>query len=98
MSKIFYHMENVIKQRLKLQQKKAKIITEEAKLKIIERKMRIRRLIELGGLIAKAKLDDLPTNSLFGALIALKNELTESPHIKDQWTKIGKDIFDNPDF
>ena len=61
-------MDNVIKQRLKLQQKKAKIITEEAKLKIIERKVRTRRLIELGGLIAKAKLDDLPTNSLFGAL------------------------------
>ncbi len=98
MSKIFYHMENVIKQRLKLQQKKAKIITEEAKIKIIERKMRTCRLIELGGLIAKAKLDDLPTNTLFGALIALKNELTESPHIKDQWTKIGRDIFDNPDF
>ncbi|WP_250310713.1 MULTISPECIES: conjugal transfer protein TraD [Rickettsieae] len=87
-------MENVIKQRLKLQQKKAKIITEEAKIKIIERKMRTRRLIELGGLIAKAKLDDLPTNSLFGALVSLKNELTEFPHIKDQWTKIGRNIFD----
>ncbi|KIJ88883.1 conjugal transfer protein TraD [Rickettsia asembonensis] len=79
---------------LKLQQKKAKIITEEAKLKIIERKVRTRRLIELGGLIAKANLDDLPTNSLFGVLIALKNELTKSTHIKDQWTKIGRDIFD----
>ncbi|WP_342272503.1 conjugal transfer protein TraD [Candidatus Tisiphia endosymbiont of Parasteatoda lunata] len=88
-------MDNLIKQRLKLQQQKAKIITEEAKLKIIERKVRTRRLIELGGLIAKAKLDDLPTNSLFGALVSLKNELTESPHIKNQWTKIGKDIFDN---
>jgi hypothetical protein len=87
-------MDNVIKQRLKLQQKKTKIITEEAKLKIIERKMRTRRLIELGGLIAKAKLDDLPTNSLFGALVSLKNELTESPHIKDQWTKIGRNIID----
>ncbi|WP_410520798.1 hypothetical protein [Candidatus Tisiphia endosymbiont of Dascillus cervinus] len=30
-------MDNVIKQRLKLQQKKAKIITKEAKLNIIER-------------------------------------------------------------
>ncbi|WP_341757892.1 conjugal transfer protein TraD [Candidatus Tisiphia endosymbiont of Ditula angustiorana] len=87
-------MDNVIKQRLKLQQKKAKIITEEAKLKIIERKVRTRRLIKLGGLIAKAKLDDLPTNSLFGALVSLKNDLTDSPHIKNQWTKIGKDIFD----
>lgn len=86
-------MDNVIKQRLKLQQKKAKIITEEAKLKIIERKVRTRRLIELGGLIAKAQLDDLPSNSLFGALVSLKNDLTDSPHVKIQWTKIGKDIF-----
>ncbi|XVN40662.1 MAG: conjugal transfer protein TraD [Rickettsia endosymbiont of Argas persicus] len=90
-------MDNVIKQKLKLQQKKAKIITEEAKLKIIERKVRTRRLIELGGLIAKAKLDDLPTNSLFRVLVSLKNDLTESPHIKNQWTKIGRDIFDNLD-
>ncbi|WP_375318642.1 conjugal transfer protein TraD [Candidatus Tisiphia endosymbiont of Oplodontha viridula] len=49
-------------------------------------------------MIAKAKLDDLPTNSVFSALVSLKNALTESPHIKYQWTKIGKDIFDNPDF
>ncbi|AFC69987.1 conjugal transfer TraD family protein [Rickettsia amblyommatis str. Darkwater] len=49
-------MDNVIKQRLKLQQQKAKMITEEAKLKIIERQVCTRRLIELGGLIAKAKL------------------------------------------
>ncbi|XVN42546.1 MAG: conjugal transfer protein TraD [Candidatus Rickettsia vulgarisii] len=90
-------MEHLIKQRLKLQQKEAKIITEEAKIKIIERKVRTRRLIELGGLIAKAKLDDLPTNSLFGALVSLKNELTEYPHVKDQWTKIGRNIFDNLD-
>lgn len=41
----------LIKQRLKLQQKKDKIITEEAKLKIIERKVRTHCLIELGGLI-----------------------------------------------
>lgn len=66
-------MENVIKQGLKLQQKKAKIITEEAKLKIKERKARTRRLIEMGGLIAKAKLDNLSSNSLFGALVSLKN-------------------------
>ncbi|KJV76484.1 conjugal transfer TraD family protein [Rickettsia hoogstraalii str. RCCE3] len=54
------YMDNVIKRRLKLEQKKAQIITEEARLKIQERKARTRRLIEIGGLVVKAKLDDLP--------------------------------------
>ncbi|WP_341790039.1 conjugal transfer protein TraD [Rickettsia endosymbiont of Polydrusus tereticollis] len=87
-------MDNVIKRRLKLEQKKAKIVTEEAKLKIQERKIRTRHLIEMGGLVVKAKLDCLPTNSLLGALVSLQNELTESPRIQDQWTQIGKNIFD----
>ncbi|WP_341793891.1 conjugal transfer protein TraD [Rickettsia endosymbiont of Ceutorhynchus obstrictus] len=88
-------MDNVIKRRLKLQQKKAKIITEEARLKIQERKARTRRLIEMGGLVVKAKLDCLPPNSLLGALVFLKNELMQHPNIQDQWTKTGKNVFDN---
>ncbi|XVN43616.1 MAG: conjugal transfer protein TraD [Candidatus Rickettsia vulgarisii] len=87
-------MDNVIKRRLKLEQKKAQIITEEARLKIQERKARTRRLIEIGGLVVKAKLDDLPSNSLFGALISLKKELIQHPNVQDQWTQIGKNIFD----
>ncbi|AFC70039.1 conjugal transfer protein TraA [Rickettsia amblyommatis str. GAT-30V] len=69
-------MENVIKRRLKLEQKKAKIITEEARLKIQARKARTRHLIEIGGLVVKAKLDDLPTNSLLGAFVSLKENLS----------------------
>ncbi len=88
-------MDNVIKRRLKLEQKKAQIITEEARLKIQERKARTRRLIEIGGLVVKAKLDDLPTNSLLGAFVSLKEKLIQIPNIQDQWTKIGKNIFDN---
>ncbi len=38
-------MENLIKCRLKLEQKKAQIVMEEAKLKIQERKARTRHLI-----------------------------------------------------
>ncbi len=63
------YMDNVIKRRLKLEQKKTQIITEEARLKIQERKARTRRLIEIGGLVVKAKLDDLPTNSLLVSLL-----------------------------
>ncbi|WP_323811228.1 conjugal transfer protein TraD [Rickettsia conorii] len=88
-------MDNVIKRRLKLEQKKAKIITEEARLKIQERKTRTRHLIEMGGLVVKAKLDYLPNNSLLGAFISLKNELVKHPDILDQWTKIGKNAFDH---
>ncbi len=72
----------------------AKVVIEEAKLKIQERKTRTRRLIEMGGLVVKAKLDYLPTNSLFGALLSLQHELTSHPNIQDQWTHIGKNIFD----
>ncbi|ABV73468.1 Conjugal transfer protein TraD [Rickettsia canadensis str. McKiel] len=68
---------------------------EEAKLKIQERKTRTRHLIEMGGLVVKVKLDCLPTSSLLGALVSLQSELTENPSIQDQWTQIGKNIFDN---
>ncbi|WP_253310016.1 MULTISPECIES: conjugal transfer protein TraD [unclassified Rickettsia] len=81
-------MDNIIKRRLKLQQRKAKIITEEARLKIQERKARTHHLIEIGGLVAKVKLDDLPSNSLLGAFISLKEKLIQNPNIQDQWTKI----------
>ncbi|HJD66830.1 MAG TPA: conjugal transfer protein TraD, partial [Rickettsia endosymbiont of Bembidion nr. Transversale] len=56
---------------------------------------RTRHLISMGGLVVKAKLDDLPTNSLLGALVSLKEELIQHPSIQDHWTKIGKNIFDN---
>ncbi|KJV76751.1 conjugative transfer protein [Orientia tsutsugamushi] len=39
---------------------------------IKERKMCTRRLIEMGRLVAKAKLDHLPTNILLGSLLCLK--------------------------
>ena len=67
----------------------------EAKLKIQERKIPNRNLIQIGGLIVKAKLDDLPINTLFGALLSLKNELIQHPSNQDQWTKIGKSTFNS---
>ncbi len=48
-------IEDVEKQKLKLEQKKARFAIEETKLKIKERKMRTRSLIERGGFITKAK-------------------------------------------
>ncbi|HJD58868.1 MAG TPA: conjugal transfer protein TraD [Rickettsia endosymbiont of Ceroptres masudai] len=69
---------------------------EEAKLKIQERKIRTRHLIEMGGLVVKAKLDNLPTNSLLGALLSLQHELTSHPNIQNQWAQTGNNAFDNP--
>lgn len=53
-----------------------------------------RHLIQMGGLVVKAKLDYLPANSLLVAFVSLQNELTKHPSIQDQWTQIRKNIFD----
>ncbi|SPR15660.1 conjugative transfer protein [Orientia tsutsugamushi] len=45
-------MANLMQQKITLQQKKARLIMDEVNLKIKERKMRTRRLIEMGGLVA----------------------------------------------
>ncbi|WP_425360596.1 conjugal transfer protein TraD [Candidatus Tisiphia endosymbiont of Ceraclea dissimilis] len=87
-------MHTVTEQKLRLEQKKNRLIAEETKLKLKERKARTRHLIELGGLIVKADLDNLPTNTLYGSLLSLKDSLTSQSDIQDQWTKTGKAAFD----
>lgn len=87
-------MSLVTEQKLRLEQKKNRLIAEETKLKLKERKMRTRHLIEVGGLIVKAELDSLPTNTLYGALLSLKDSLHKHHAIQEQWTKVGKAIFD----
>ena len=83
-------MKNVSEQKIKLEQKKNRLIAEETRLKLKERKMRTRHLIEMGGLIVKAELDYLPINTLYGALLSIAASLEKNPAIKDEWTKIGK--------
>ena len=56
-------MKNLDQQKKKLEQKKARIALDETRLKLKERKMRTKALIQQGGLITKAGLDHLPTNS-----------------------------------
>jgi len=86
-------MNNVEKQKLRLQQKKNRLAAEEIKLSIKERKMRTRHLIEVGGLVVKAGLDHLSTNTLYGALLSLKNKLEHNNNIKEEWTNTGKTAF-----
>jgi len=87
-------IEDIDAKKTKLVQKKNRLIAEETKLKLKERKMRTRHLIEIGGLIVKAKLDTLPANSLYGALLSLTNQLENNPDIKNTWTELGKAKFD----
>ena len=71
-------MQKVEQQKLKLEQKKNRLVAEEIKLKLKERKMRTRHLIEVGGLVAKAGLDYLPVNTLYGALLTMKSLIKNS--------------------
>lgn len=48
----------------KLAQKRNRLAAEEIRINLRERKLRTRRLIEIGGLVVKVKLDHLPTLSL----------------------------------
>ena len=87
-------MDNVEQQKLKLEQKKNRLVAEETRLKLKERKMRTRHLIAIGGLVTKAGLDYLPTNTLYGALLSIAKTLETNQAIKDEWTKLGKTKLD----
>ena len=87
-------MQNVVEQKVRLEQKKNRLIAEETRLKLKERKMRTRHLIEVGGLVTKAGLDYLPTNTLYGALLSIASSLETNQVIKEQSTKIGKTKLD----
>ncbi len=91
------HNAETAQQKIKLQQKKARLIMEEINFKIKERKMRTRHLIQVGGWVAKAEIDNLPANSLFGALVSLKQELAKTPEIQEQWTAVGRELLDHED-
>ena len=56
-----------------------------------ERKERTRKLINMGGLIVKAELEVLPSNTLYGGLLSLRNQLIgksreEIYEVIDRWT------------
>ena len=86
--------QKVTEQKVRLEQKKNRLIAEETRLRLKERKMRTRRLIEIGGLVTKAGLDNLPTNTLYGALLSLAISVESNQSIKDEWTKLGKATLD----
>lgn len=87
-------MRSLSLQKEKLERQKAKLQSQEQKLKTLERKQRTRRLIELGGLIVKAELEELNNNTLLGALLSLKHNMTHNEAILSAWTEQGAKAFE----
>ncbi len=90
-------MTSLSHQKERLERQKARLQSQEQKLKTLERKQRTRRLIELGGLIVKADLDALNNNSLLGALLSLKQQMTNNETIIHKWTEQGAKAFEASD-
>ena len=87
-------MDQVIStQKQKLEQKKVQIQQAENLLKIKERKARVRHLIAVGGLVAKAEIDHLPADILLGACLYIKESIKTDNSIIDSWKTTGATIF-----
>jgi hypothetical protein len=74
------------------EQQKARLAEQEAKLKTAERKARTRQLIEAGGLVDKAGLLDLDPNALYGALLSLRDGVSDRDQVS-KWTALGGRAF-----
>jgi len=79
--------------RVTLAQRMNRLKEQEAHIKSIERKTRTRKLIEVGGLIAKAGLDHLASNELYGALLEIAAKAKDAAKIKDWEEKGGKAFY-----
>jgi hypothetical protein len=75
-----------------LEQRKNRLKQLEASLNMLERKRRTKRLIEIGGLAAKAHLDTWNTNTLLGGLLFLKTHESD-PRQMEEWTHTGGTAF-----
>ena len=74
------------------EQQKARLAEQEAKLKTAERKARTRRLIEVGSLVDKAGLLDLDSNTLYGALLSLRDGAGDKAQL-GKWEALGGRTF-----
>jgi hypothetical protein len=79
---------NLLEKRKKLEQRKNRLKQLDASLTMQERKQRTRRLIELGGLVSKAKLDHWNANALLGGLLSLKEQENDNTQMND-WIHKG---------
>lgn len=90
-----FFMETLISaQKKNLEQKKARIQQQETILKLKERKALIRHLIEVGGLMAKAQIDHLPSDVLLGACLHIKDSIQKDDSIINFWKNLGSAVFE----
>jgi Conjugal transfer protein TraD len=66
----------------------------------VERRRRTRHLIELGGLVVKARIVDLTGDDraiIFGALLWMADRLQsdQGEHARSLWTAMGKQAFED---
>jgi len=85
-------MSQIEAQKLKLEQKRNRLAAAKTILKIKEQKLHTRNLIKLGELIMKAKLNTLPLNTLYGALLSLNEQLENDQQIISVWNEKGSAI------
>lgn len=80
---------NLIEKRKKyIEQRMNKLKEMQASLNVQERKRRTRRLIDLGGLVSKAKLQEWDSNTLLGALLSIK-EMEDNKSQIEAWKYKG---------
>ncbi len=83
---------NIYERRSELERQKIALLGKEKALQEKERRERTRKLIELGGLLVKAKLDHLDVKTLYGALLTLQPQAANSTTLT-QWSKQGQTAF-----
>jgi hypothetical protein len=84
---------NLLEKRKKaIEQRMNKLKEMEASLNTQLRKKRTRRLIQLGGLVSKAQLEDWNANTLLGGLLFLKEHEVDV-QLLDEWAHKGGSAF-----
>lgn len=83
---------NIGQRKAELERQKVAIMGREKALKETMRRERTRKLIEMGGLIAKAGMDSLNTHALYGALLSLKEKMNK-PESLQEWSQKGTSAF-----
>jgi len=84
---------NLLEKRKKsIEQRMNRLQSQGAALNVQLRKQRTHRLIELGGLVSKAQLEEWNANTLLGALLFLK-ERESDLQLLDEWAYKGGSAF-----
>ena len=78
--------EVIVSEKEKLAQTRARLEKRQRLVNELERKVKIRKTIELGDLIIKAGLDDFDSQVLLGALLEIKALSTEKSNVK-RWSE-----------